>query len=200
MFLVNISIVIKFSMVDKSMGDIFMYEIHTWKMYGFHESSLGIMGPIEGLPLKHLVLILLWTNFDLDFDLSPLFNQYGCVCPHRCCCRELHFLPATMPTRALCSRQWGCRVNIRQLQACFNQSGWKRSVPQKWGYPNGVHSQWSKNVSNFNKGVYFWFYIFYSWRCFFGTSFLSAQKGFYNGQVSHPIGSLVIWRNKFNSL
>ena len=44
-------------------------------------------------------------------------------------------------------------------------------------YPYRVHVQWSKDVSKFNRGGYFWSDLLYSWRCYSGRAF-SQPKGF----------------------
>ena len=58
--------------------------------------------------------------------------------------------------------------NCRRIVINLNQRGRAR---QKWGYPNRVHAQFSKDVTNFNMGAYFWSYLFYSWRNFLGQAF-----------------------------
>ena len=41
-----------------------------------------------------------------------------------------------------------------------------------------VHAQWSKVVWNLNRVVYFWSYLFYSWRCLLGQAF-SQPRGLF---------------------
>ena len=60
--------------------------------------------------------------------------------------------------------------NFRRNVINRDQSG---QSPQKWGYPNKVHAQWSKDVTNFNRNV---ISDLLQLTIFFEASFFSVQS------------------------